>query len=495
MRLIFGLAVLLSINCNVWTPLPPQPVRPTPQPTVISALPGAALPAPVQPTALPVAATLQPPDPLSPASPGAGEPAGCLAAQDQAALGGVGAMLSYADSLLGFSVPLADRLLPDTYSAYEGVFAFDLNVAASLSVDDVENQFLVQRMMDALHVAGFVTWLRRTPDQGLHILIIPLRDPLLLQSTWGNYVEAYWLSPTALPSGDPQILQSLKLPPCAWMVEQGFAPRADASWWAIDAAGWPDYARAAEAYLAATNEDAARIARQIDWLGEKFPEGPDTMCGPLSWSILHDAGAFPPGFGAWSVGAKVFWLAKPEENGRPWSLFPKDSYTVKRVSAPLGTFDFRDFPLYPGDFVYTYSQLDGFDHMFVVTETDAAGNVYTVSNIVRINPEKHTTIERVLLLNMNDPLVGIARNEWARDKVNGRTGHAGFEIFRWNWVEKDITGQDAQYTVMPGDTYGLIAARWRTPAGQIAEYNNDTIDSALTVGQVIIIPPNARDGR
>jgi len=495
----------------MWTPLPAEPAQPAPKSTVVATLPGpdtisqeesvlqeeAALHPEsllVKPTPLPDTAA-SPIGPVSIPHAGAGEPAGCLSVSNQSALQDVRAMLNYADSLLGFSRTLTDRLLPDSYNAYTGVFTFDPYGVGSLNVDDVENQFLIQRMLDALQVAGFVSWLRQTPDQGLHILIIPLRDPAVLQSSWKPYIEAYWLDRTALPAGDPKILPTLKLPPCGWMVEQGFAPALDASWWALDGTDWPDYPRAAVPYLAATNTDAARVARQIDWLGEIFPEGPDTMCGPLAWSILHDAGAFPPGFGAWAVSAKAFWLAKPEENGRPWSLFPKDTYTVKSIRSPLGMYDFRDFPLYPGDFLYTYSARDGFDHMFIITETDGAGNVYTVSNIVKVNPERSTTIERVLLLNINDPFIGIARNEWARDKVNGRTGHAGFEIFRWSWMEKDISGQPARYTVMPGDTYGLIAARWKTPADQIAEYNGDTMDSDLSIGQVVLIPPNMRDGR
>lgn len=495
-RLLFLLAALLSINCNVWTPLPPETVQPALLPTQARAPSGAAmLVQPAQPTDLPEAEPENTVGPVVMPVVGAGEPAGCLALQDQSSLQNVDAMLRYADSLLGFSSPLAERRLPDTYNAYTGEFSYDPDAVLSLSVEDVENAFLVQQMMNALHVAGFVTWLRRTYDQGLHILAIPLRDPSQHESVLSPYIEAYWLSSTALPSGDPQVLHALKLPPCAWMVEQGLAPQVDSSWWAQQQTGWPEYAAAAEAYLAGTNEESSRVANQIDWLGEAFPEGPDTMCGPLAWSILNDAGAFPPGYGAWAQGAKVFWLSKPEENGRPWSLFPKDTYVLKRVSSPLGTYDFRNFPLYPGDFFYTYSARDGFDHMFVVTETDGEGNVYTVSNIVRVDPEKRTTIERVLLLNIHDPFVGIARNDWAHDKVNGRTGHAGFEVFRWAWMEKDISGQPASYRVMPGDTYGLIAARWKTPASQIAEYNGDTMDSPLMVGQTIIIPPNVRDGR
>jgi LysM repeat protein len=66
----------------------------------------------------------------------------------------------------------------------------------------------------------------------------------------------------------------------------------------------------------------------------------------------------------------------------------------------------------------------------------------------------------------------------------------GFDVFRWNWAVKDITGQPADYIVQAGDTLGLVAERWKTPAGQIARYNGLELDAALSVGQVLQIPPN-----
>jgi hypothetical protein len=251
----------------------------------------------------------------------------------------------------------------------------------------------------------------------------------------------------------------------------------------------PDYASVATTYLADTNEEATRIARQIGWLEEGL-EAPNTMCGPLVWSILHDAGALPLDWGAWSEGPKAFWLAKPSTNGRPWSLFPDGSYRVYSFKEPLGKFDFHQFPLYPGDFLYTYSVKDGFDHMMVVTEVDGESNVYSVTNKVQVAPEKKMTIERLLLLNLQDPSVGIARNQWAGDRKNGRTGHAGFDVFRWAWMEKNILAQAAAYTVQPGDTLRLIALRWHTPIERIARYNGITVDAALLVGQEMQIPPN-----
>ena len=361
--------------------------------------------------------------------------------------------------------------------------------ALSLSVADLQTENRLQQVLNALQVAGFVTWLRNTPDQDLHILAIPLADSSILQSAWAPYIQAYWQSRDSLPVFDSSVIAVLKLPPCNWMVARGFAPRVEAGWWKTDFAGWPDYASAASVYLASTNEAAAQAAGSINWLGEEGREGPNTMCGPLAWSIMSKAGAFPPDWGSWSAGPRAFWLAKPSENGRPWSLFPAEMYRVYHFLEPMGQFDFENSPLYPGDFIYTYSKGDGYDHMFVVTDADAAGNVYTVTNMIHMAPIKKTTVERVVLFNLKNPSVGVARNQWANDRINGRTGHAGFDVFRWAWMEKDIQGQPVLYEVQPGDTLGLIAERWKTPAEQIARYNKIGLDADLSIGQALSIPP------
>lgn len=419
-----------------------------------------------------------------------GDPAGCLSAEAQSELAAGMDMLAYADSLIALDWTLGQRVLPGAWNATTQRYEYDTNRAISLDVSTVKNEYLLQSMLNALHVAGFVAWLRdgARPDQDAHILAVPLVAPEILDETWKPYVDSYWQGPQSTPEGDPYVRPALKLPPCAWMVERGLAPQVDAGWWAENRTGWPDYAAAGEAYLAATTQEANHIARQIDYLGAQL-EGADTVCGPLSWSILRDAGAFPPGMGAWLGGSRTFWLADPPVNGRPWSLFPPGTYTVHHFGQPISEFDFGAWPLYPGDFFYTYSAKDGFDHMFVVTEVDAQGNVYTVTNLVHQGDEKQVTIERALLLNLYQPGPGLVYNEW-RDRSNGRTGHDGFDVFRWDWMEKDILGQDVLYTLQPGDTLGLVSLRWKTPADRIAQYNQISGDASLFVGQKLRIPPN-----
>jgi len=419
-----------------------------------------------------------------------GDPAGCLTAEAQAELDSALEMLAYADHLIPLDRPMTARLHRGAWNAYTQAYDYSRETALSIAVDDVKNEYLIQRMLNALHVAGFIAWLRSSnrPEQDLHILAVALRDPAWAESEWAPYIEAFWQAPLSTPSGDPLVRPALKLSPCAWMVSGGFAPPVDAGWWPTDSSGWPDYASAASAYLASDTAQANEVARRINWLGSQL-EAANTMCGPLVWSIMNDAGAFPPGIGAWTAGARVFWLAKPSTNGRPWSLFPPGTYRVYHFDEALSGFDFNAWPLYPGDFLYTYSAKDGFDHMLLVTEVHPDGSVYTVTNLVREGEPQVVTIERALLVHLNDPSAGLVRTLW-RDRSNGRTGHAGFDVFRWDWMEKDIAGLPVDYTVQPGDTLGLVALRWRTPADLIAQYNELPPGASLSAGQVLRIPPN-----
>lgn len=414
------------------------------------------------------------------------EPAGCRPSEEQ--WGETPAeWLAYADSLLGWTHPLAKRALPriwhpqkkETLLSQNGVYAFD--------VSDVHPRYLIQQALNALHVAGFAAWLRHDAQNGLEILAVPFTRQAL-EGVWGEYLREYWLSPTSSPQGDERIIPTMKLTPCRWMVESGMAPNVPAG--TMEQSHWkmPDWAKAANAYLAEDSEQAYRVAFRINWLGDGDNEGPRTMCGPLAWAILCDAQSFPPGYGEWSEGPKTFWLPKPSVNGRPWSLFPPETYLVQRFDEPAGTFDFSRFPLTAGDVLYLYGKGDGFDHVVLVTEVDEQGNVYAVTNRVWVEPELRFAIQRVVLYNAHDPTVGILRNEWAKDRVNGRTGHGGFEVFRWKWRQKQLDGQPVQTTVEVGDTLPLLAMKWHTPPEQIAAANGLTNNTSLTIGMTVQIP-------
>jgi len=414
------------------------------------------------------------------------EPAGC---REPASDETYEQRLAYVNQLYNPAVLLAKLRLDGVWSSRGQTYQRAGEFAAAYSVADLQPAYRVQELLNAFHVGGFAAWLRSDPKQGLQILAVALR-PGVLESEWGELVRAYWEGPASVPPGDTAVLPALKLTPCAWMVEQGYAPRTPAG--KLENASWkqPDFVTAGQPFLAQTTDEAFRVARQINWLPESEGESPVLMCGPLAWAILDTAGAFPPGFGAWTATPKSFWLPKPSENGRPWSLFPSWMYQVTRVSDPIAGYDFKRTPLHPGDMVYTYSGGDGFDHVLVVTEEDGAGNTYTVSNLIKAVPDTDFSIRRLQLYSLNDLETGAFRNEWSKDLVNGRTGHKGFEFFRWRWREKDLSGQAQAYRVLPGDTLALLAATWRTPPERIARANGLDPAQPLKVGAELQIPPN-----
>ncbi len=459
-----------------YTPLPKPSFTPAPrvEPAPIEVASNPTLPAPSpEPTresqALPEAEFAQ--------------PAGCLSAAEQAGLSPE-QMLAYADALLGFSRPLSERRLSRVWNAAKGMnMALEAGVLA-LDVNDIRDAWRLQPALNALHVAGFAAFLRDDEHDGTHILAISLNQAP--PTAWESYAAGYWSE--GAPAGDRTILPGLRLTPCDWMVASGQAP--DRAAGVMEAADWsqPDLAAAGAAYLAGTTEAAFEVAFEIDWLENGKTESPVTMCGPLAWSICADGRLFPPGYGGWMEGPKSFWLPSPEKNGRPWSLFPPDTYIIQKIDQPLGSFDFSTYPLQPADIVYTYSGGDGFDHILVVTDVDETGRVYAVSNVIRYKPEKLFTIEHVLLYDPNDPQAGFFHNEWCNDLANGRTGHKGFEVLRWNWRAKDITGQAASDTVRAGDTLPLIAARWHTLPEAILQANGLEQGAQLLVGQELVIP-------
>jgi hypothetical protein len=100
-----------------------------------------------------------------------------------------------------------------------------------------------------------------------------------------------------------------------------------------------------------------------------------------------------------------------------------------RFQVPLNKMDWRETPLYPGDFIYIYAGSGGtFEHMLVVNRVDADGRAYAVTN--------HKTsdgyiIEEVLLYNPTNPDEGIFQAWTARhNSKNGSTGFMGFEVWR-----------------------------------------------------------------
>jgi hypothetical protein len=177
-------------------------------------------------------------------------------------------------------------------------------------------------------------------------------------------------------------------------------------------------------YVRTSTEGSRIIGDQIAGPGYGAPSN---ICGPLSISILQDAGIVRP-----DIDPHAFWLLNPDVKGDRSLLskaFPPGWFENIRFRIPLNKMDWRETPLYPGDFIYIYAGSGGtFEHMLVVNRVDADGRAYAVTN--------HKTsdgyiISEVLLYNPTNPDEGMFPVWTARRNAeNGSTGFAGFELWR-----------------------------------------------------------------
>lgn len=178
----------------------------------------------------------------------------------------------------------------------------------------------------------------------------------------------------------------------------------------------------AASYQANTSEAAGKIAQEIDFIEGENVEGSSTMCGPLSAAMLRDAGLLEG-----DVNLETFWLPDPLRNGRPWSLFDLEEYDLFGFRSPqfsLHRFDFNQFPLLPGDLLYTHGGSG--THVFVVTEVDDQGRAYTVTNYCL---DRHDCpIQRLMLYDPQKPGTGAFYEEFQTGWF--RTGQGGFDLLR-----------------------------------------------------------------
>jgi len=195
------------------------------------------------------------------------------------------------------------------------------------------------------------------------------------------------------------------------------------------------------AYVADTAAAAIPLARSMT-----FAQGngdPSSMCGPLAISILRDAG-----FVDKYTDLQAFWLWRPSVNPRLAEItFPTARFQHFRFTQPLDQFDFRLFPLKPGDFLYIYAGDAGtFEHMLVVTRLDAAGRAYSVTNVKTAGG---FIVREELLYDPTQPGSG-QFYAWT-DRRNfklGLTGFAGFEL--WRLTSPPIQPSPQQRTLTDG---------------------------------------------
>lgn len=352
----------------------------------------------------------------------------------------------------------------------------------------------IEPLIRALRVVGFAAWLREGEETEsgpmiyIHAVAIGDRElsPAAQEQLTGpaGYLRGF----DGLPvnGGDPALDRYGGPLVCRWMLEAGYTDLRTPT--PIPTPGLPWQERliqAALAYQAFYPEDADQVARSLNFLDGQS-ESATNICGPLAAAILRDAGLLPNQPGP-VQDLKSFWLARPSHNGRPWILFPEHDYEVFRFDSPLAEFDFNAWPLQPGDFLYAYAKDSGFEHMFIVTEVDAEGRAYTVTNQIQIWGNQlwgSMLILRYLLYDPTTPGAGIIYNEWS-DRRLGQTGNSGFEVLRKRGLE---AGSLYTYTVHPGDTLPDLAARFGALPESILQANPGLNLTNLQVGQPLTIP-------
>jgi hypothetical protein len=166
-------------------------------------------------------------------------------------------------------------------------------------------------------------------------------------------------------------------------------------------------------------------------LGEKINGpgygAPSDICGPLSITILQDAGIIDA-----EIDPHIFWLLNPDvwdDRRLLAKAFPPEKFDTFRMRVKLDKVDWNKTPLYPGDFVYIYAGSGGnFEHMLVVNRVDSEGRTYAVTNR---NTENGFIISEVLLYHPAKSSVGMFPVWTERpNKLMGATGFGGFEVWR-----------------------------------------------------------------
>jgi hypothetical protein len=408
-------------------------------------------------------------------------------------------MLEYASELTGDKIHFLEKITQGSYSnngpisfgTHLGGGAVDLSVfkGSSIMRNDIEV------MIIALRVAGFAAWYRAPGDLGPnsdpHIHAVAIGDQELSESALEqiNGDDGYFSGKSGIPD-NPYIDRHGGPVICRWMVDDGlvdpiylqqtiFTPTLPVT---------EVIKNAAERYITQSEEETYQAAYAMNFVGGKA-ESPVTMCGPLSWSILHDAGLLPAGQFSSANTAKSFWLASPRYNGRPWSLFTDQDHTIYQFKTPINQFDFSQFPLYSGDFLYTYARPGhDYEHMVIVSEVTSDGKVYAVSN--EMQKDQTWLITKVLLYDIQNPDIGAFKVDWVTDgKVKGKTGLGGFEVFRFDWIGLP-PGSLYDYSVQTGDTVYRLAEKFHTTPGAIIRANPTVRYHSLPVNKRIQIPVN-----
>jgi hypothetical protein len=146
------------------------------------------------------------------------------------------------------------------------------------------------------------------------------------------------------------------------------------------------------------------------------------MCGPLTGAMLKDVGVIPEDLNLYK-----FWLGDPPRDGRPWKYFNEEDFYLfafRSREHALNRFNFRAFPLLPGDVMYTHGGTG--THLFLVIEVDQQGRAFSVNN--NCIGDYNCPIQRVMMYDLSNPGVGAFYTDYQEGWF--RTGQLGFDLLR-----------------------------------------------------------------
>lgn len=388
---------------------------------------------------------------------------------------------------------------PMSFGTHLGGGAVDLSVIRPGGSDVLYTE--IEPLIRALRTGGFAAWLREPGELGpgspIHIHAIAIGDnelsPQAAAQLTGQY--GYFRGYTGVPTSDGIPIKDHDggLVICQWMIQSGYRDLRQTSEQGL--AGWPQpgwqlrLPEVASSFITSSEAATKVLAQNLHFLADN-EEDPSNMCGPLAAAILGEAGMLPLEPGP-AQNLKSYWLANPQTNGRPWSLFSSQDYQVFRFKTPINRFDFSVWPLRAGDFVYTHAGWGTYDHMFVVTEVDQAGRAYTVTNDRQ--PDGGFEVERVLLYDPRQASVGAFRQDWVDNLRIGITGMGGFEVLRQRGISLPA-GTPYQYLVRPGDTLSEISYTFASSVASILTADPGVDLAHLQVGELLIVPVGPMGG-
>ncbi len=236
--------------------------------------------------------------------------------------------------------------------------------------------------------------------------------------------------------------------------------------------------RASLEYVANTEAEAIRVARSLEYVEN---EGhPANMCGPLSVSILRDAGLVDR-----YLELHDFWLLNPRNQYTVEYIlektFPKESYLWYRTETAINEFDFEEFPLYTGDFIYLYAGPRGtFEHMITVTRVDAEGRAYTITAEVT---NGSYLISEQMLYDPHNPGEGYFYDltDPAYQKTLGNTGFGGFQLWRPTHPISDPTPEEAAFRNRMDKVFADYGGEWHV----LVEEIGGEVYYALGINEII----------